>query len=188
MITVIFDWNIIKILTFLSISPGSKFQRKDIQCKLSINNVPLDKALVRLVNVGILSQEKRLYSINFQSKYSKDILKIIKSEYLRFKEIPLKVYLALMDVSLCLSAINGISRAYLFGSYAKLIYTNKSDIDIAVFLDCEDSKTEKLINKAICKIEKKYGKSIEPHFFNKKDLKRKDPLLKEILKNNVVLF
>ncbi|MBU1199579.1 MAG: nucleotidyltransferase domain-containing protein [Nanoarchaeota archaeon] len=188
MITAIFDKNIVKILTLVSISSGSKFQRKEIKDKLIINNVPLDKALSTLVKTGILKQEKRLYSMNFEYKHANEILRIIKSEHIRFKEVPLKVYFALIDSSASLSQIQGIHKAYLFGSYAKLIYTDKSDVDIAIFFDQESSKLKKLVNQAIHKIEKKYSKNIETHYFNKKDLKKKDPLIKEILRNNVVLF
>ena len=188
MISDIFDKNVIKILTFLSISPGSKFHRKEIKDKVAMNNVPLDKALNTLVNTGLLKQEKRLYCINFENKYSKGILEIIKGEYSRLNEIPLKAYFALRDVSASLSSLNEIGNAYLFGSYAKLIYTDSSDIDLAIFLAEESPGIKKTIDRIIGKIERKYNKKIEVHFFNKKDSKSRDPLVKEILRNSVVLI
>jgi len=83
-----------------------------------------------------------------------------------------------------LSIIRGIE-VYLFGSYSKLIYNEKSDVDIAILT----SKTfdKKNIQKITQKLEIVYKKSIELHFFEKKLFykNKKDPLVKEIMKNGV---
>ena len=188
MITDIFDKDAIKVLTLFSVSPGSKFARNEIKEKTMLNNVPLDNAMSVLLNNGLLTREKRFFSLNFENKNSKAILDIIKNEHLRFKEIPLKIYYLLLDTSAVMSNIKNIIKVYLFGSYAKLIYTDRSDVDLAVILERGDKGTIDKIKKSVNKIEKKYGKSIELHFFEKKDMRQKDPIIKEILKNNVELF
>ena len=44
------------------------------------------------------------------------------------------------------------------------------------------------IKKSLSRIEKKYDKALELHFFEKQDMKQKDPLIREILRNSVELF
>ncbi|MBS3132080.1 nucleotidyltransferase domain-containing protein [Candidatus Woesearchaeota archaeon] len=75
---------------------------------------------------------------------------------------------------------------YLFDSYAKLVHNEKSDIDIAIVI--EKGKNAEAAKKAARKAEARYGKAIELHFFEKKDLKGKDSLISEIKRNNAEFF
>ncbi len=186
MITNLFDRNMVKILTLFSISPGSKFTRDEIKKKTLLNNVPLDNAINTLFKEQLIIKEKRFLSLNFENPNLRSIIQLIKKEHIRFKEIPLNVYFALLDLSKQLAQLKQIAHIYLFGSYAKLIYTEKSDIDLAIILKKED--IIKKIKNEIKKIEKRYNKIIEPHFFEKKDLKQKDPIIKEIKRNSIFLF
>ena len=188
MITDIFYKDAVMVLTLFSVSPGSKFTRNEIKEKTALNNIPLDNALNVLLNNRILTREKRFFSLNFENKNSKILLDAIKNEHIRFKEIPLKIYYLMLDASDVMSHITSITKVYLFGSYAKLIYTDRSDVDLAIVLEKSDKGTIDKIKKSANKIEKKYGKSIELHFFEEKDMRQKDPIIKEILKNNVELF
>ena len=188
MITDIFNKEAVMDLTLFSVSPGSKFTRNEIKEKTALNNIPLDNALNVLLNNRILTREKRFFSLNFENKNSKILLDAIKNEHIRFKEIPLKIYYLLLDASAVMSHITSITKVYLFGSYAKLIYTDRSDVDLAVILEKEDKGAIDKIKKSANKIEKKYGKSIELHFFEEKDMRQKDPIIKEILRNNVELL
>ena len=186
MITDIFEKNIIKILTMFSISPGSRFTRNEIKEKIMLNNIPLDNALNTLLKNKILIKERRFLGLNFENKYLNNLLDIVKKEHLRFREVELKIYYLILDISFVLSNIKNID-IYLFGSYAKLIYTEKSDVDLAIFLEKEDKKVIKKIKKDLDKIERKCNKNIELHFFEKKDMKEKDPMIREILKNGILI-
>jgi uncharacterized protein len=185
MITDFFLKNSSKILMLFSISPGSKFTRNEIKEKTMLHNIPLDRAINILLNNNILIKEKRLLSLGLENNNVKSIVDLMRKEYIRFKEISLKIYYLLMDVSSELSENSSIKSIYLFGSYAKLIHTEKSDVDLAIVLK---KNIEKEIKKIIAKIEKKYGEVIEIHFFDEKDMKQKDKLIKEILRNNVEIF
>ncbi len=184
MLSELLNRDIVKILTFFSISPGSKFSRNEIKEKTRLNNSPLDAALTILLKNHILLRERRLLGLNLEDETAKEIFKLIKKEYVRLKGIPLKIYYILVDVSCLLSKNKNIVKAYLFGSYAKLIYTDKSDIDLAIVLKKGDS----LIVQDIKKQLSKESELIEPHFFIDKDMKQNDPLIKEILRNGVSLF
>ena len=178
----VFDTDIFKIITLFSASPGSRFSRKEIKEKTLLNNVPLDKALIRLAYSKILLHEKGFYFLNIYSEASKLLIQLAKKEFIELKEIPLPVYFLLLDMAYYLSSQKGCD-VYLFGSYSKLVYKESSDVDVAVVSDRIDKK---FARKVAIALEKIYKKKIEIHFFERKFYKNKsDPLVKEILKNGV---
>lgn len=151
--------------------------------------MPLDKALDRLLLCGVLRNDNNIYRINFESEYAKKVLEIVSKQHKEMKELPLNVYFLLIDLADSLSAMcrKGLE-VYLFGSYSKLIYKEKSDVDIAV-LGPEDMDVD-AISEVVKKLEKKYGKHIELHDFVKGDFykNKKDPMVNDILTNGIRLI
>ena len=182
MIINLINKNSAKILLLFSTSPGRKYLRKEIQEKTEINNVPLDSSLAELLSFKLIIRKGRIYSLNLENSLIIQILEELKE----FSTIPLKVKFILNEIVFYVSKINSIKSMILFGSYAKLIYSEKSDIDIAVILD-NKVKNKKIIEEKIEsfseKIGKKYKKQIEVHLFLEKNMKEKDPLIKDILRN-----
>jgi len=187
MINQIFDSDSFKIISLFSLSPGSRFRRKEIKEKTKLNNIPLDKALSKLLSTKILNKKNNLYEINFQDENAKKVLELASKQYKELKELPFDVYLLLLDLVLAFSTIKNVE-LYLFGSYSKLIYNEKSDVDIAILTPERFDK--KRISKTIERLEKVYKKNIEIHFFTKKIFYRskKDALVREIIKNGVRLI
>lgn len=187
MITQIFDQNCVKILTLFSLSAGSNFNRKFIQEKTKLNNVPLDRSLLVLLSSNIVKREKNYYSFNFENNNTKFFIELISKEFRRLKELPLDVYYTIIDLVNFFSTEKNFD-IFLFGSYAKLIFSQNSDIDIAIVYEKEFSKLK--IKNYISKLEKIYGKEIEIHYFeNKLFYKNKsDSLIKSILKDGVKLI
>jgi len=181
MIGLLFDRNVFKVLTLFSLSPGSKFKRNEIKEKILLNNVPLDKCLGIMVCAGILKKDRKIYSLNFESEYQQQIIGVVSKEYKYFREIPLKIYFLLYDF---ISEIKIDGELFLFGSYAKLIYKEGSDVDIAFVGNNPDKKQ---VNKIITKLEKKYDSVIEIHYFGKDEFYncKKDPLVSDIMRNGV---
>ena len=181
MIAQIFNRDILKLLTIFSISPGSKFLRKELKERMRLNNINLDNAINVLLSSNLIKKERRLLSLNLDN--IKQIIRLISDEYKGLKELPLDVYFPIVDIIFFLSKLK-YADVYLFGSYAKLIFKENSDIDIAVVSDKIDNEEKKELNRLIQKLESKYGKSIELHYFGRKFYKnKKDPIVKEILKN-----
>ncbi len=77
---------------------------------------------------------------------------------------------------------------WLFGSYSKLVFNEKSDVDIAFLIS--DKIDKEKIRKYLRKIEKHYEKTIEEHFFEKKVFykNKKDLLVKEIIQHGIRFF
>ncbi len=184
MLSQIFTQDAFKILTLFSLSPGSRFRRRDIKEKTRLHNVPLDKALMRLLSSDILMREGNYYSVNFENPFSKKIIDILSSQYHRMKDLPLSVYFLLADIVYSLSAVKGLE-VYLFGSYSKLIFRDDSDVDIAIVSEEKLKKGELNVSR----LEKTYGKVIEIHAFEKREFYRnkRDPLIKNILKDGIRL-
>ncbi len=186
MISQIFDKDIVKVLTIFAVSPGSKFLRKELKEKTRLNNINLDNAMNILLNSGLVKKEKRLISLDLEN--SKIVSGLIANEYKILKELPLNVYFSIIDIIFLLRKFKSID-VYLFGSYAKLIFKDMSDIDIAVVSDKIDTKEKKELNKLIEKLELRYGKKIEVHYFERNFYKnKKDPFVKDILKNSTRLI
>lgn len=183
--------NLSKIISFMAISPGSRFLRKEIKEKTQMNNVPLDSSLNKLITLKLINKNKNLYSLNIQNEIVDKIVNEIKE---KIPALPFKIQLILLEFIEELSKLKSIKRAVLFGSYAKIIFSEKSDIDIAIIIE-EKLKNQyrhnlgKKVNIISNKISKKYKKQIHEHFFTNQDLKHKeDPLIKDILKNGIELL
>lgn len=186
MISQVFTQNAFKVISLFSLSPGSRFNRKEIKERTFLNNQPLDDALAGLLSSGIIRKEGNYYSVNFENEYSQRLIELCLKQHKQMKSLPLKVYFLIADLVSALSKKKGME-TYLFGSYSKLIFTDESDIDIAVLYTSVDKKA---IGKEAEKLEKSYGKKVQMHFFDKKAFysNKKDPLVREILKNGVKLI
>ena len=176
------------MLSLYGISPGSRFNRTEIKQRTRLHNVPLDKALLLLLHSGILKKEKKLHALNFENEYTQKIMEIARKQYKEMRELPLIIYYLILDVAASLSILKGIE-VYLFGSYAKLIPTDKSDVDLAVLVPKEFTRKEQITHVA-SKCEKIYNKKIEIHYFEKDAFykNKKDLLVKGIIKDGIRLI
>jgi predicted nucleotidyltransferase len=76
-----------------------------------------------------------------------------------------------------------LQKVYLFGSYAKGIAHEDSDMDIAaVFEEVEDNFN---LQVELMKIRRQYDTRIEPHVFRSGDFERSNPLAAEILDSGI---
>lgn len=186
----LFDKTLIRILSYFIISPGSRYRRKELKEKTEMNNVPLDATLNKLSVLGILKEKRNIYGLNLENQDIHLLLNEIKKEYDEF-HLPYAIYNILVEISEKATREKDIAQMILFGSYAKLIHTDKSDIDIAVILKDSiknHSVIERRLQKEMEKIEKRHNKIIELHFFHEKEMKQHDPIIKDILRNGKPLW
>ncbi|MBI2653555.1 nucleotidyltransferase domain-containing protein [Candidatus Woesearchaeota archaeon] len=186
MIASIFNKDVLEVLTLFSVSPGSKFLRKELKERTKLNNINLDNAINTLLNSDLIKKEKRFLLLNFDN--AKEIIKVVSNEYKTLRELPFDAYFSVINIIFHLSKLKGI-HAYLFGSYAKLVYKETSDIDIAIVSDKITANEKKEINRLTRKLETRYRKKIEFHYFGMNFYKnKKDPIVQEIIKNGVRLI
>lgn len=184
MIISLLNKNSAKILLLFSTSPGRRYLRKEIQEKTEINNVPLDSSLAELLSSKLIMKKRRIYSLNLENNLASQILDELKE----LSSIPLKIKFILNDFVFYMSKVKGINSILLFGSYSKLIFSDKSDIDIAVICESKGETEDKAIT-ITDRLSKEYKKNIHVNFFSGQDLKhKKDPLIKDILRNGKKLI
>ena len=190
MITNLLNKNLAKIITYLAISPGSRYSRKELKDKTKLNNIPLDESLSKLLIIKIIKKEKNLYSLKLEQESTKNLIEIIKSEYNKYN-LSYEMFNILLETIDKLSKYRQIQNIILFGSYAKLIHTDRSDIDIAIISsEAIKDKLKKKITNAIEQISKKDNKKIDLKFFTNEEIKdnQSDPLIKDILRNGKSLI
>lgn len=170
MIWAVFDSNCFKVLTVFSLSPGKSFIRKELQELTRLNNVPLDSALKKLKDSGVLECKENKFSLVF-TKSNQKLLELVEGEHQKLKLIPLKVYFALIDFTEKIWKKD--CQVYLFGSYSKLNFTTDSDIDLAVVGDEFELGFVK-------RIEDRYGKEIQVHFIPRGDADSKDAFIASV--------
>jgi predicted nucleotidyltransferase len=187
MIEPVFDRDCFKVLAVFGVSPGSRFRREEIKEKTRLNNVPLDKALVKLVNCHVVKIERGFYGLDFETENSKKLIEMVSKQQKELREVPLVVFLLLSDLVDTLSTVKGIE-VYLFGSYAKLIYREKSDVDVAVIFEKKPKGLD--LDRLGQKLEKTYGKQVQIHDFEKGPFNenKNDPIVSDILRNGVRLL
>lgn len=179
MIINLINKNSAKVILLFSTSPGRKYLRKEIKEKTEINNVPLDASLAELLNLKMIMKKGKIYSLNLENNLVSQIFEELKE----MSYIPLKIKFMLNDFVFYVSKIKGINNIILFGSYAKLIFSDKSDIDIVVICESKSEMESKVVPIAD-RLSKEYKKNIHVNFFSEQDLKhKKDPLIKDILRN-----
>lgn len=185
MIINLIDKNLARVLLFLAISPGSNYTREEIKNRIQMNNVPLDESLNRLLALGAIKLNGKTYHLNLDNEFIKNMIYEAKEI---LGNLPLVVQFEITNFIHGILKMDRIKKGILFGSYSKLIYSEKSDIDIALIMCGDKKRSEKKIEIFADKISSEYKKRIEIHFFSEKDMKhREDPLIKDILKNGRVL-
>ena len=86
--------------------------------------------------------------------------------------------------------MGNIAQVILFGSYAKRTYTDSSDIDVAIILKEKSPNDELLITEVIDKLDKRFGKEIQPHYYSEEEFDKSnkiDKLAQEIVRDGISL-
>lgn len=164
-----------KMLNYFFLNPHESLYTNELSRKLRLDKRNLAKKIRELEIEGILTHEVKgnlkLYSINMAyplyDEYRKIILKTIGFEE-GLKE--------------ALSKVDGIKKAYIYGSYARDKLSAHSDIDLFVVGEHDIITLQKMLNK----LQQDMGREInvinmdEPEL--KKRLKRKDTFVCNIVK------
>lgn len=177
-----------KVLKLFSLAPGKPLTRKMIKEFTKLPNVSLDMALNKLIKEEILEEEKRLLKLNLSNEKTMAILELLKKESKMLREIPYKIWLLLFDFTMAAQKTR-FKKAFLFGSWAKHIAREDSDVDIALIIEKKDIKQEMLVEKLAEHLEDKYKRKIQLHFFEEEQFKKaRTTLAKEIQKEAIEIF
>ena len=79
----------------------------------------------------------------------------------------------------------GLTKAYLFGSFAKNNERDESDIDIALVLDNLNDADKFDVQVQLLLLASKFDNRIEPHVISNKDFLPENPFANEIIKTGI---
>ena len=186
-----------KILFVLAEAPGKAVSRKNIQNLTKLGNKVITKFLLLLEKFEVVSSKKigkrYYYTLNLSNPYVEKLLEIIHLEKTKLNNPDFYILNILRDFVYEITNINldNLRKVILFGSYAKRTYASTSDIDVAVILKERNSNDELIISEIIHKLNKRYKKEIQPHYYTLREfdeLKKKDRLMQEIIRDGIILI
>jgi len=183
-----------RILVLMSESPGMRLGRPEIKRLTHLGNNAVTESLKDLIVHGILTgkkdRKKTTYGLDLTNETAKLILDLCVAERRRLNNLPYQYSLVLreyvrMVLSLCLP-----KRIILFGSVAKRVYRDDSDIDVAVILEKElPAQTRLDMEDIAAKLNKRFSREIQQHFFTTDEFeKSEDRLVAEIRKDGIELL
>lgn len=186
-----------KILFVLAEAPGKAVSRKDMQNLTKMGNKAVTKFLLLLNKFDIISLNKigktYYYKLNLSNDFVIQLLETIQLEKKKLNNVDFVILNLLREFVYELTNVNldNLNKVILFGSYAKRTYTSKSDIDVAIVLKEKSTSDELLIAELIGKLNKRFKKEIQPHYYVQKEfneLQKKDRLMQEITRDGIVLM
>jgi len=133
------------------------------------------------------------YKLNLSNHFVENLLELIALEKKELNNPDFFALNILREFVYELTNVNleNLEKVILFGSYAKRTYGKASDIDVAIILKEKNPEDELLITEIIDKLNKRFKKEIQPHYYTKKEfdeLKKIDNLVKEIVKDGIILM
>jgi len=179
--------NKLRILSLYRQNYAAQYHVREIAKLSKKSHVTLLPHLQALEEDSILKPKtvgkNKMYSVNLQN--------IVAKQYLLLAEVAesteyLKEVFVIKKMTAEIFKLNLSGAVILFGSYAKRTFKEDSDIDLLYLGKITDSDLQK-----IKEIGKTYGKSINIKKSTvgnfESGLRKKDPLLAEILKNHLLL-
>ena len=170
----------VHILEEFLLNPGNEYHIREMARIVEATPIYVQKELKNLESLGLLGNRKKgnmmLYKLHTKSPIAEDLKRIfLKTESIGqaiMKELDTKE----------------IKFAFIFGSFAKGIETQTSDVDLLMVGDVSDND----VLRSISKTERRIGREInyilwtEEEFLEKAE--KKIPLIKEILKTPVIMI
>ena len=163
-----------KVLAFIFLQ-DEEFYASALAKRLKLDRGNLIRKLHELETVGLLSSKvkghEKYYKLNSNFSFIKEYRSIVQKTFGLEEKIKSIV-----------NKLNGIERAFLFGSYVKNKMDEKSDIDLMVI--GKHSTIE--LQKQITKLQKDFDREINVISIGNAELKekqKKDPFIRSILKS-----
>lgn len=182
-----------KALFVLAEAPGKAVSRKEIHALTGMGNKMIDKSLLILEKFKVITitriGKRKYYKLNMNNPFTNDLLRLVSLEKERAESLGFEMVNILREIVYGITNINleNITKIILFGSYAKRIHREKSDIDLAVVVKERRPKEELSVTNLVDGLEKRFKKEIQIHYFTEKEFEKKSRLAEEIKKDGVVL-
>ncbi len=180
----------LKIVDLLSRYPGKKFTMNEIAEELGEHYSFAYRIINRLHEQKVIKKEKvgksHLCTLNLKNEKTVALIKLSEIERREeFLERNKQLKLILKDFINAVSDKGDINSVLLFGSYAKNIQSETSDIDILIL-----TKSDLELEKAMGETYAKYGEELNAIAMTPSDFKKEieEPIIKEIIENHFILY
>jgi len=157
--------NVYRILELFIENPNKDFSVRGIARKLDLSHATVIKYISNLFSLNLIKKKEDTLYPTYYANAEDDKYKFYKKDYILFKIKESDIINYIQKKTLASSII-------LFGSCAKGVFTEKSDIDI--FVEAKDSNLE--IGKYEKKLNRKINLLFEPNINN----------LSNELRNNII--
>lgn len=180
----------IRIIKFLSFQPNKYFTIKEIENWAYVKGGNLRRALRKLEAFDIIIADPDMNKLRYKIKTTNHIYQSLKIlfevESERFQGIQQK------EINIMADFVNELYKKYddiydiiLFGSVARGLYSNRSDIDILILKDEKSTNIE----MEIIKIKEKFERKIQFFIHTPEEYKTlNEPLFKEIKNEGISLI
>lgn len=182
-----------RIFSVLAEAPGQGVTKNEIReiTKLGGNSLFRSINLLLQNNLIIFNKfgKKSYYKLNLNNNYVKQIIEIIALENQDTNKLNPKILIILREYTRQIFDLVDIKEIYAFGSIVKSSYRENSDIDIAVITEKQISTKDRInIEKISEKLEKRFGREIQSHFFNSEEFaKSKISLIEQVHRDGIKL-
>ena len=133
--------------------------------------------------------KRTYYKINLANKYSPLINDILNTERRDLNNMNPRIVVILREFTRIINDTVKPTSVYVFGSIVKSSYREDSDIDIAIITNRSLGTKERIISERIGeRIEKRFGREIQTHFFTEMEFSQtKDALIEQIHRDGIKL-
>lgn len=183
-----------KVLLVLAEAPGKAVSRKEIWALTLMGNKMIDRSVRLLSQFEVISVSRvgnrKYYKFNFNSPFASKLLELIKLEKEKLESITFSIVNLLRELGyeITYASPDNVVKMILFGSYAKRTYTESSDVDVAVVFKERNPTEELLITGIVEKLERRFEKEIQIHYFTEKEFLGNTKLIQEIKKDGIVVL
>lgn len=162
-----------KVLGYMFLNPSVRHHVSELARVLSVDGKNLHRKLVELEQHGLLKSE---FSGKQRYFFLNDRFPLLKE----YRSISRKSFGLQHRIAARLREVEGVEAAYIFGSYARDVMDEASDIDLLVVGD----HSPRDLSRVLLPVQRENGRVINPINMTQQELKcrrrRRDPLLRSI--------
>ena len=170
-----------ELLVLYFTNPNKKYYLRELERILNFSVGNIRRELLKLENAGLFLSENKGNLVYYYLNQSYTLFDELKSIIFKTSGAPKM----LQNI---LEKFNGISQAFIYGSFAKKEEREDSDIDLLIIGKVDEDKLIEVISK----LERKLQREINYAIYRKEDFKKKkkegNPFILDILKEKKIFL
>ena len=170
-----------ELLVLYFTNPNKKYYLRELERLLNFSVGNIRRELIKLESTGLFLSENKGNLVYYYLNQSYPLFEELKSIIFKTSGAP-------KMLQNFLEKFNGISQAFIYGSFAKREEKEDSDIDLLIIGEVNEDKLIEVISK----LERRLQREINYAIFGKEDFKKKkeerNPFILDILKEKKIFL